>query len=452
MSITQALIPTVATPVLDATELRRQRGIAIATLFRIKLKDGGWVVPSAKGQGSYTVHLDPPHPSVPMCTCPDFAKRGEPCKHVYAVRYAIERESHPDGSETITETVTVTRQTTVPKKPTYKQNWPIYDKAQTTEKRHVQSLLSDLCRGITEPPRKPGRGRKPIPLRDAIFAAVFKVYSTVSARRFMCDLTDAMERGYIVKVPHFTSIADTLESPDVTPILRAMIAESSRPLASVEQDFAADSSGFTTCRFETWYDHKYGIVRRQHEWVKVHIMCGVKTNVVTAVEIRGKDAQDAPLLPDLLNTTAERFTMREVSADKVYASLKNYEAIAFHNATPYIPFKSIHTGAGGGLWAKMYHYYNLHRDEFLSHYHKRSNVETTFSMVKAKFGDSVRSKTDTAMVNEVLCKLLCHNLCRLVASIHEFKITATFWADESAEIVPAAESETDQSIEMFDWM
>ena len=33
-------------------------------------------------------------------------------------------------------------------------------------------------------------------------------------------------------------------------------------------------------------------------------------------------------------------------------------------------------------------------------YHKRSNVETTISMIKAKFGDSLRSKTDTAMVNE----------------------------------------------------
>jgi transposase len=393
-----------------------------------------------------------------MCTCDDFAKRGQPCKHVYAVRFVVERESHPDGSETVTETMTVSVKATTPKRPTYKQNWPLYDRAQTTEKRHVQSLLADLCQGIAEPPRKPGRGRKPIPMRDAVFAAVFKVYSTISARRFMCDLSDAHEKGYILKVPHFTSIADTLESPAVTPILRAMIVESSRPLASIEQDFAADSSGFTTCRFESWYDHKYGAIRRQHEWVKVHIMCGVKTNVITAVEIRGKDAQDAPLLPDLLTTTAERFSMREVSADKVYASFKNYAEIASHGATPFIPFKSIHTDRAGGLWAKMFHYYNFHRDDFLSHYHKRSNVETTFSMVKAKFGDSLRSKTDTAMVNEALAKLVCHNLCCLVASTHELGIAATFWGSEMEAVeaeqatAPALESSNEESIEMFGWM
>ena len=101
--------------------------------------------------------------------------------------------------------------------------------------------------------------------------------------------------------------------------------------------------------------------RSGHDWVKAHAICGVKTNIVTAVEIRGKDAQDAPLLPDLLNTTAERFTMREVSADKVYVSFDNLAEVVRHGAVPYIPFKSNHTARMGGLWAKMFHYYNFNR-------------------------------------------------------------------------------------------
>ena len=54
----------------------------------------------------------------------------------------------------------------------------------------------------------------------------------------------------------------------------------------------------------------------------------------------------------------------------------------------------------------MFHLFNLERGKFLAHYNKRSNVETTFSMIKRKFGGALRSKTETAQVNELLCKIL----------------------------------------------
>jgi len=70
----------------------------------------------------------------------------------------------------------------------------------------------------------------------------------------------------------------------------------------------------------------------------------------------------------------------------------------------------------------MFHYFNFRHDEFMAHYHKRSNVESTFAMMKAKFGDAVRSKTDVAMKNEALCKVLAHNICCLISAIYELKI------------------------------
>ncbi len=60
-----------------------------------------------------------------------------------------------------------------------------------------------------------------------------------------------------------------------------------------------------------------------------------------------------------------------------------------------------------------------------------SNVESTFSMMKRKFGDSIRSKTDTAMVNEVLCKVLCHNLVVLIHEMYELGIDPVFWPKAS---------------------
>lgn len=402
---------------------REQRGLTIAALCHLTKKDGAWLVPSQSGKGKYTVSLDGEQPT---CDCPDHQTRGVSCKHIYAAQFAVKRELNPDGSitETVTETVAVQRTT----KRTYRQDWKAYNLAQTHEKEKFLDLLHQLCQGIDEP-EETKNGRPRLSLRDAIFSCCYKIFSTVSGRRFMTDLRDAQERGYISKTPHFNSIFNYLENPAVTPILKAMITESSLPLKAVEQDFAVDSSGFSTSRFIRWFDVKYGVPRQQHEWVKVHLMCGVKTNVVTAVEIHGKDASDTPLLPPLVKATAKNFKPREISGDKAYGSLSNYAAIEEVGATPFIAFKSIHTGRGGGLWAKMFHYFQFQREEFLGHYHKRSNAESTFSMIKAKFRDHVRSKSDVAMANEVLAKIVCHNICCLIQETYELGIVATFWQE-----------------------
>ena len=48
-------------------------------------------------------------------------------------------------------------------------------------------------------------------------------------------------------------------------------------------------------------------------------------------------------------------------------------------------------------------------------------------MMKTKFGDSVRSKTEVAMKNEVLAKTLCHNICVLIRSIYEDGLAVDFF-------------------------
>jgi len=80
------------------------------------------------------------------------------------------------------------------------------------------------------------------------------------------------------------------------------------------------------------------------------------------------------------------------------------------------------------LWAKCFHYFQLNREAFLTRYHQRSNVESTFSAVKRKFGDSLRSKTDVAMKNETLAKFICQNVCCTIQELHESGIDPTAWA------------------------
>ena len=135
----------------------------------------------------------------------------------------------------------------------------------------------------------------------------------------------------------------------------------------------------------------------------------------------------SPQLPDLLASTAQTFDVQQLSADKAYSSKRNLRAIEAAGATPYIPFKVNSTPSQGhhkfdGLWSRMWHFYNFNRNDFLAHYHKRSNVETTVVMIKSKFGGAVKSKSPAAQVNEVLCKVLAHNICVLIQSFFELGI------------------------------
>jgi transposase/predicted nucleic acid-binding Zn finger protein len=400
-------------------EARQIRGLEIATSREITSEGNVWIVPSQFSSKKYIVNL-----FLQTCTCPDFEENRGKCKHIYAAEYALQRES---GAQIPTPP-------TPPevRKPTYKQNWPAYNAAQVNEKAKFQLLLHELCAGIEEPIQKMGRPRPP--LADLIFAASFKVYSTISCRRFATDLKEAHGKGYLTKLPSYNSIFDYFKMESLTPYLRQLIEQSSLPLREVESDFAIDSSGLSTSQYVRWLNTKYGRANavEKQDWIKVHIMCGVKTNIVTAVELSGRHAGDSPRFKPLVLATSKNFVMSQISADKAYSAEGHLKLVLANQAMPYIAFRSNATDKNrrsGSVWKRMLNFYQYNQEWFMENYHKRSNVESTFSMIKAKFGPSLRSKTKTAQHNEALCKILCHNICVVIQSVYEFGIEPNFWKE-----------------------
>ena len=158
---------------------------------------------------------------------------------------------------------------------------------------------------------------------------------------------------------------------------------------------------------------------------------GVSTGIVTSVEISDWRANDNPFLIPLVQDTASRFEVREVSADKQYLGRANLTAIEEIGAKPFVPFKSnslVHKRDEGSAWWRMYYYFAYRREEFMEHYHKRSNVESTFGAIKAKFGGRVRSKSRSGQVNEVLAKVLAHNLTVLIREMETLGVEVDFCA------------------------
>jgi transposase len=396
-------------------DARQERALVLSRDKRIKHVTGPtWAVPSqSEDATAYLVNV-----TTGVCSCPDFELRRVRCKHLIAVEIVRSVETAPDGSTVVTESVKVTRKT-------YVQDWPRYNAAQANEKETVMALLRGLCDGVSTPAH-PGRGPKPIAYCDAIYAMAMKVYGGMSARRSTGDIKACADAGNMSRAPHYNSTIKAFDNAALTPILVSLIEQSAAPLASVETSFAADSTGFATSVYRRWFDHKYGREMSKATWIKAHAMIGTTTNVVTSIRVTDETGADSPALPYLVESTAQRFRMCEVSVDKAYLGHDNLAAIESVGATPFIPFKSNSKSTGSPAWRRMWGHFLMRQEDFLAHYHKRSNVEATFSAIKRKFGGALRSKRFTAQVNETLCKVLCHNLTCLVHAMYELGIEPSF--------------------------
>lgn len=396
------------------SQIRRQKGYEIANKMKITSQDGLWMVPSrSRPDKNHIVTLGLKKST---CTCEDYTMRGLPCKHIYAVQIRIAQQLSRNGPK-------------LKERPTYPQNWEVYNKAQTQEKNMFMKLLHELCLTLPEEPKIKHKGRPTLPMSEMVFSSALKVYTTFSLRRFMSDINAAKYLSYIKHVPHFSMVSYYMEKEGMTPLLQDLITLSSMPLKSIESEFAIDSSGLRTTKFTEYCNDKHEM-ERKHHWLKAHICCGVKTHVITAVNVtEGFESDSLQFMPLATQTQKSGFRIMEMSADKAYLSTDNLSHIARMGATAFIPFKSdtaVPTPDKQYTWKKMYNYFTFNREEFMQHYHKRSNVESTFSMLKARFTDVIRSRDKTAQINEVLLKVLCHNICVLIHESFELGVKPEF--------------------------
>lgn len=293
-------------------------------------------------------------------------------------------------------------------------NWHSYNESQTREKVLFLYLLKELCNTLKEPLHQ--KGRNPATLRHQLFCMCTKVYENTSSRRLISELELCRKAQYIYSVPHFNSIINYFNNPDLTPILKQLIEVSAIPLAQLERRFAVDSTGFSLrILADRWSIAKLKYIEH-HKFMKAHVMYGTLTNVAVGCEVTQGNSGDSPQFKPLLSEAAKHFAIEEISADKAYSSRENVKFAFELGAFPLIPFRSnsIPNSVGVRAWSRLYKYFKDHNEHFMSRYHLRSNAETGFWMIKQRFGQHIKSRNTIGQTNEILCKVLCHNIAVLV--------------------------------------
>ncbi len=307
------------------------------------------------------------------------------------------------------------------------QDWHKYNLAKTNEKRLFYELLNELCQLIPEPTYE--FGRPAVPVRDLVFMSALKLYCNYSLRKIHHDIREAEMCGYIKKAPHFNRISEFFNSQGTYDLLQKLITITALPMKQIEDSYSMDASGFGSYQYERWMRTRFRSPKTEwRNYLKGHVCIGTKTNIICSAEATFGNYSDVKQAPLLLEGIKE-FKPKEVSADKAYNSQRVFQIIQCLGAMPFIPFLSSRNPKEGKcpeIWIRMYRYFKNHRDEFDKHYHKRSNVESVFAMVKMRLGEFLKSKNYEAQRNELLMKFIVHNITCLVQEIYERDIHVEF--------------------------
>jgi len=305
-------------------------------------------------------------------------------------------------------------------------DWHKYNLAKTHEKRLFYKLLDELCKQIPEPMHT--SGRKPVPVRDLVFMSALKIYSNYSCRKISHDLKEAEMAGYISKSPHFNRLSDFFNCDATYDLLKKLLIITAMPLKNLEDDYSIDSSGFGSYQYERWMRARYKNKRGWRNYLKGHICIGTRTNVICSSEVTYGNLSDHKNGQTVLEALSYNFAPKIVTGDKAYSSYRIHQIIESMGALPFIAFKENTNPSDKApeIWLRMFNYFKKNREQFLKCYHRRSNVESTFCMIKMRLGEFLKSKNYEAQKCELMMKFIVHNICCLISEIFENSVHVDF--------------------------
>lgn len=316
------------------------------------------------------------------------------------------------------------------KKERYPRNESIYNLIQENEVFiFLNNLPAAVYAAVKNEDLWTGQGRPPKHLYDILICLSIKEYVGFSLRRSMGMIRIlTKEAGIKIGIPCFKTLDNYLGRDDIKSYLDKIIELTSDPFESVDRKFATDATGTRTKRSSSWYNIRTGKTIQKKDHMMDHISTGVRSNTITAVDICVKKGRDNQIFREHVLKTAERFEINEWSGDSLYLARANCDRVEEIGGKPFFrPKKNTTNKARGSYaWMRMMNHYEKHPRKSKKSYNKRSNVETSIFAKKAKFGDSVRCKEDTAMENEGHLKWIAYNFSVLGRAYYEFGIQPNF--------------------------
>ena len=250
---------------------------------------------------------------------------------------------------------------------------------------------------------------------------LLKEYISTDYRDFV-ELIDLMkdikEKLDLDKIPHFTTlqkfvsrIPSSLFNLTLSKVLKLFYSHGENvPITAI------DATGFTSSYASHYYSRRTGKLRRS--FLKTSISVDTDKKVVLGWKISQKTYHDVKHAKALIRQSNKSRKSECYVMDKGYDSEKIHALIREEiKADSIIPLRKRKRRKIKGKYRKqLYLIFDKNK------YNKRNIAETTFSVVKRKFGEVLRARKFYNQVKEIKIKLIVYNIDKKVTEIIYIKL------------------------------
>jgi len=232
-------------------------------------------------------------------------------------------------------------------------------------------------------------------------------------------LNNIKEKLGLDKIPHFTTLQKFVTR--IPSFLFNIVLSKTLKLfysrGETVSIIAIDSTGFTSSYASHYYSRRTGKLRRS--FLKTSISVDTSKKVILGWKISQKTDHDVKHAKTLIKQSNKSKKSECYVMDKGYDSEKIHALIREEiKAESIIPLRVRKRKKIKGKYRKQLY---LTFDKIK--YNKRNIVETTFSVIKRKFGELIRARKFYNQIKEIKIKLLVYNINKKVVKIICIKLT-----------------------------